>query len=819
MATTLQDSFTDTDGVRLDAHTGELGATWTPVSTFGGTLKPAVFANRMRGADAGDSFWMASGIADADGESTTINLFRHDGAAVAVGCLIRANSTSNSYYWAFWHSGGLFRIYKTIGAGNAGVGVNVASTTIAMPAGAFSLKLKATGTGATVLVELFINSNVTADLSYSDVAADRLTVPGKSGLYFGEASGGTTGVHVDSITMSTAAASSTLSFTTPVAGRIHQRVGSTGTVKASGSYTGTPTSIEARLVADGTNTPITGFDWSVKVATPTGGAFTFTFPTAPMDVWFNVQMRDSAIPGTVYTSGKTGVGRLYASIGQSNARDFMYFGSNTLVPDARTRAHGYIVKEPAGAGPLQTWVSPNPADAEGAITFSNALAVAHNGLVGYLDLAVSGTGLGTDWLPSSATSYARFRDAVLALEGKIEGAFWIQGENDANSGVTEATYYANLGTLFSNIRTDFGQPTLPIVLVTLHAIPLANYATDANMQAIRRAQVSKCADANVYRVDRIDVPVGADNIHHSTAGFATLGARVAHVFKFIAGLSTFYRGPSISSVVKVNPTTFDINLLHSGGTDFTPISAITGIRALDGATPVAVSSAARQTATAVRVVLASAPAALPTIQNLFGVTPDYSGVVKDNSALALPLEWNNGVVATEGSATSTGSANLTEASNTLTATATVVVSGSVTATANITLGSCTVVGVGTASVNTLEIPSNIVSSGRLLTPAVRLLEATGSTLRFIRGSQQELLLYNTGASAVTVTIRGSEATSISVRGAIGQAFEVSTGFVIMVPAYQFVVAKMDPAYEYLIGNINITASVAGVLSVALFSAF
>ena len=75
-----------------------------------------------------------------------------------------------------------------------------------------------------------------------------------------------------------------ISITTPVAGKIHQRSGTTGTITVTGTYTGTPTTIEARLVEDGTNTPVSGFDWSTKVASPSGSAYAFSFTSAPQVV-------------------------------------------------------------------------------------------------------------------------------------------------------------------------------------------------------------------------------------------------------------------------------------------------------------------------------------------------------------------------------------------------------------------------------------------------------------------------------------------------------------------------------------------------------
>jgi hypothetical protein len=465
-----------------------------------------------------------------------------------------------------------------------------------------------------------------------------------------------------------------ISITTPVAGKIHQRSGTTGTITVTGTYTGTPTTIEARLVDDGTNTPVSGFDWSTKVASPSGSAYAFSFTSAPQGGWYNVQVRHSNNTGVTATSGKVGVGALIALTGQSNAYLWFRNRSTALTPNSLVRAFGLF----------GTWSVPDTAAMAGAIAFGNALATALSIPIGVLDYAADSSYLhnysSNSWLPITNAPYVAFKaGALTGLDGKLEAIVWVQGESDVIQNATQAQYYADLGTLFTAFRTDSGQSSLPIVMVTLGRWLNDVRVTNTNIQDVRLAQVQKCADADVYRVDRMDLPLSGDDLHLSGPGFETLGTRCAQVVSYLSGVATYYQGPRISSVTQVSTSVYDVDLTHnSSATDFTPTSGITGFRVLDSGTPATISTAVRQSANTVRLTLASPSATTPVVQYLYGYGPDITGVLLDNSTLTLPLEFNGGVQATTGVAVTVTGLLGTSALGTVSVTAVRNVSTSVT---------------------------------------------------------------------------------------------------------------------------------------------
>lgn len=454
----------------------------------------------------------------------------------------------------------------------------------------------------------------------------------------------------------TVPAATLFDVTSPADGRIYPLSGgATGTAAFTfgGTYSGSAPN-EWRLVEDGTNTPISGFDWTAFSAAPAAGTFSQNVTAVPKTAgWYNVQVRNSAAPGFVEAGGKVGAGVLVHVDGQSNAwlwfSPTAYAGDSTLAPSPLLRVTGKQASTPNVA-----WDVPAAVSMNASIACGNALVAALSCPVALIDGSWDGSGLvvpsnGGQWISGGAAgnAYTSSAAALTAAGGSAAATVFIQGESDSGSGVTQAAYYAGLGQMIALRRTAVANAAHPYVLVPL-ARDLTGTRTDAQREAIKAAQVQKCADADVYRVDRMDLPLHTDNVHHTAAGFKTLGERVARAVLAALGVVSTYRGPRIAAVAQtVTPAVFDVTLTHSMGTDFTPTSGITGFRATVAGSPVTISSASRQAADVVRLTLAATPASMPVVQYLYGTAPTVTGVVKDNGALTLPLEYSPGVTATE----------------------------------------------------------------------------------------------------------------------------------------------------------------------------
>jgi hypothetical protein len=654
----VTDTFTGTAGALVTARSGEVGATWNKMSAFlGSTPHIDATGGRSYSVDTSESLLFASAPTPVDGETVEL-LFDTLTDIGEVGVGLRVTPTSG--YFARLNGGTLAIVRITGGTQTMTAltldqgGTSVAKTNSVGP---HSLKFSASGTGASVALSAYYDNVLLA--SATDTSASRLTALGTIGLLQGGAIGtDTTGHHVSSVNASVTVGASATVFTAGLFtdGQIVQRQSGVGTITAQVFYANVaPTGIDARLVTYGTNTALTGFDWSTKVASPTGGSATISFANVPQGGMYDIQVRNTGNTSVVTTLGKRGVGDIVPIIGQSNGYRQFRTGDSTLTPDSRLSIYGNVASG--------FWMPPDSSSMNGAIATGNAIIAATGVPVAMLDYAWDGSGLlisnlGGQWL-SSATSasnnaYTAFKSAVTAIGGKIAAAIWHQGSTEAKLQSSLATvdqgqtgYYNGLTSLFNMIRSDFGNPNLPII-IGLEGNRTVTPPTDAQVEMIRRAQAQKAAETNFYRVERQDLPL-VDGAHHTAGGFTSLGQRQANAVKFAFGLTTKYRGPRIVSAAGVSSTVYDLTLVHDSGTDFTPTSGITGLRAVDGTTDVAISSAVHNSATTIRVTLASAPANQPTFYSLYGTAPDVSNVAKDNSTLSLPLEYNGaGITASAG---------------------------------------------------------------------------------------------------------------------------------------------------------------------------
>jgi hypothetical protein len=162
---------------------------------------------------------------------------------------------------------------------------------------------------------------------------------------------------------------------------------------------------------------------------------------------------------------------------------------------------------------------------------------------------------------------------------------------------------------------------------------------DAPHQAIRNAQKYVAENVNDCYLAATTLDLENKGRQHLAAGaYTTLGRRVAQTVLYILKKEKYYRGPSVTAVTRVDPRTIDITIQHRGGTDFTPDFGISGWEVLMGETSLPVSKIYRYDAETIRIVLKSALSEDIKVRYLNGAMPDAANPVRDNSAMALPLE-------------------------------------------------------------------------------------------------------------------------------------------------------------------------------------
>jgi len=429
---------------------------------------------------------------------------------------------------------------------------------------------------------------------------------------------------------------SSISVTDYEDGRIFQRTGKSRDIVVSGTYTGTPVAVEARVVKYGNSEEIV--PWSVVDACPKNGIFLGKLPSVPQGGWYNIQVRNSK-NHDISSRGtrRWAVGILVGCIGQSNMKEWFHTGTNFT-------SHSLIRKH-TDKGWSELGMKGNA-----AIAFGNRLIDRLGTPVGLLDYSVNGSGLRkeADWgmgywentRPDSI--YSRFLSGVLAVGGKLEYVIWMQGEADAARGsVTETEYRASLENFITNqVRADIDNGSmrnnLPFLIVMMIKRPGGK---DGTHQAIRNAQkhVAKNVPDCYLAATTLDLE-NHGRQHLAPDAYTTLGLRVAQTVLYILGKESYYRGPWVTAVNRIDSRTLDVTIRHRGGTDFTPVSRISGWEVLAGETALPVSEVYRRDAETIRIILKNTFAGLVKVRYLYGAMPDTTRPVLDNSALALPLE-------------------------------------------------------------------------------------------------------------------------------------------------------------------------------------
>lgn len=104
------------------------------------------------------------------------------------------------------------------------------------------------------------------------------------------------------------------------------------------------------------------------------------------------------------------------------------------------------------------------------------------------------------------------------------------------------------------------------------------------------------------------------------------------------------------------------------------------------------------------------------------------------------------------------------------------------------------------------ITQTLVDQADVPTTITRTVLSASDTLVYTQGTNQQLFLYNTTASLVTVTINGTVPQTINVPG-YGGTVSTAAGKAVGVPASSSVLVDLDDIYAYLVGTVSVTGGV------------
>ena len=494
-----------------------------------------------------------------------------------------------------------------------------------------------------------ISLYIDGELKLEHTDTDNAFPNGKSGFGTNKTKGFFDNVIVRSLATPRAA----LSLTTPADYQVIQRNAETqrADVALSGELNMTePASIQARVIAfDAQDDAEPIVDWTT-VAENVSGEWTGTLKDVPQGGWYRIDLRASSAKGNIVAeaAGETrwGVGINILCIGQSNMVGqgaAPYTEANDLAANCRWGQWKHLKDPYDGAG-----ASIVPA-------MVNALIDELQLPVGVVPAAYSGSGLHTPNTNHGKTQYWMFLDennhfntgtlygrAITRARdaGGVELVVWNQGETDGALSVSKEDYKQDMQVLLSRLREDLGVSDLPLFLCQIgtHA---ENISNNEAYTGIRSAQLELDDGKNFFLAATEMEFERKDTAHYKTPGLNEIGRRVANAMLYHYGKSTYYRGPSIVSAAYADASRkiIDVTITHRGGTDIGASEQdYTGFLALDNADTAEIVSAVRLNETTIRLTLAQSIAGSGSLRYLYGLNPDVSNIVKDNTAMQLPLE-------------------------------------------------------------------------------------------------------------------------------------------------------------------------------------
>lgn len=427
-----------------------------------------------------------------------------------------------------------------------------------------------------------------------------------------------------------------------------------GTERADVSFSGTAfaaaAKVEVRVLNFETGADVVGWTavaQNVAEESPWSGIL-----SVPQGGWYKLEARaldgDGKVLGSAEGAHKWGVGINILCIGQSNMvgqGGTPYTVANDLVANyTRAGNWAHMVDPYDGAGGSLV-----PA-------MGNHLVETLGIPVGFIPAADSGSGLHAPnpytnpphaatryWMyyttPSdTSTLYGKAVTRAKAAGG-VELAVWNQGETDGSILVAKEVYESDMKTLLSRLRTDLDNETLPIFLCQIGTHD-TNISNDAAYTAIRSAQHDLDDGVNFFLAATEMEFARKDTAHYTQPGLNEIGRRVANSVLYHFGKASYYRGPYISSAdyADADRKVIDVKITHRGGDDISTTGEITGFSVLDGVKEAVITSAVRQGPDTVRLTLAEPIAGGGRLRYLYGLNPPHSNIVKDNTAMALPLE-------------------------------------------------------------------------------------------------------------------------------------------------------------------------------------
>lgn len=505
--------------------------------TVGGGVIPSVGFYAFKGAHATDPLVMATGNSPASSETSTqpgsvtpsesgclviTGVCNADRGAATIDAPFEANRTSIAYAVGLGLAVGVaFEIQTAPATRNqtwswVGGAEDCSAIAVFRSQGGVSLDV------SPVAIPNNHSGDITLNLTGTGTAWDSTTVFTPSGVSgVAKVSQNVTSATEATIVVTTGAGTGTLTITETVTGsavgtttvavpvitiangvgpRVYQRIGAVGgrggsaDVTIHGTYIGDVVAVE--WSSDGMN-------WNTLDASPTNGTYT---GTASLDAGqYTVSVRFSSDAGVSASVALVCVGDLVGIAGQSNA-------AGQGVATAYVSVNGLKAFKYRGGSSWADCVDPVTPSAYGSPWPALATHImAHTRCpVAFIPFGVNGTSI-TLWQPGQ-TCYANYTDAATQAGGPLVTLWW-QGESDALTSMSQATYESNLNAIADDLASLYpGHKLIPCRLQNSTGID------DAAEEVVRQAvDAVVVGNANVEAGPDLSDILSDDAYHIGTA--------------------------------------------------------------------------------------------------------------------------------------------------------------------------------------------------------------------------------------------------------------------------------------------------------------
>ncbi len=368
--------------------------------------------------------------------------------------------------------------------------------------------------------------------------------------------------------------------------KVFQRAAGTTskTLTFTGTYTGSPSGIEARVI-DSAGAQVIA--WT-RAATPTAGTWSVTLPSVPQGGQYALEVRHTNNVANIQrTQLPWGVGIIILGAGESLEDQRSVGASGTAGTDFTANSEMISAWQQSSG----TYKSLRDASPSSVVVHSlTRLSIALGIPVAHYNGATSGTTLlptsGNTWSVSGSTVHTAFASALTNAGGDAEVISIRLGTNDSNNATprTQAEWAAQFPTMVSLLRANFSRTAaqLPVFASETARNDATSSPNDNNFRAVRNAQQTTIPTiTNCFTQGASHSLTHDDDLHPSGSvsgywRFEKMFAQAVLNYLDSATYTTGLRGAGPTGAV-INGSTIDISYTLNNGTTLQGLTGATGL--------------------------------------------------------------------------------------------------------------------------------------------------------------------------------------------------------------------------------------------------